>query len=140
MPRDGSNTFSAPAGTLATPNTPISSTAYNAFVNDLVADANAARPIVAGGTGAATASDARFNLGAAPVPASSAGVGQFRPLVAGTGEALALPAGGSWCFFYVIYNTSGAVIGSDAGRSSGGTVLNAGASTTAFAGFCWRIA
>lgn len=69
MPRDGSNIFSPPAGTTATPGTPIESAKYNAFVNDLTADANAARPIVAGGTGATTAAAARTALG---VQASSA--------------------------------------------------------------------
>lgn len=63
MPRDGSNVFSAPAGTLATSGTPIESAKYNAFVNDVVADLNLARPIVAGGTGATTAGGARTALG-----------------------------------------------------------------------------
>lgn len=51
MPRDGSGVMSAPAGTTATPNTTILSAAYNAFVADLIADLNAARPVTAGGTG-----------------------------------------------------------------------------------------
>lgn len=55
MPRDGSGVFSAPAGTTASPNTTIESAKYNALVADLVADANAARPITAGGTAATTA-------------------------------------------------------------------------------------
>ena len=57
MSRDGSNIYSAPAGTLAVSGTPIESAKYNAFVNDLVADANLARPVVAGGTGVTTAGD-----------------------------------------------------------------------------------
>jgi hypothetical protein len=55
VPRNGSNVYSAPAGTLATTLTTIKSPEYNAFVNDLVTDANTARPVVAGGTGATTA-------------------------------------------------------------------------------------
>ncbi|HOZ33763.1 MAG TPA: hypothetical protein PLM52_12865 [Tabrizicola sp.] len=55
MSRDGSNIYSAPAGTLAVSGTTIESAKYNAFVNDLVADANLPRPIVAGGTGVSTA-------------------------------------------------------------------------------------
>ena len=55
MARDGSNIYSAPAGTLAVSGTTIESAKYNAFVNDLVADANLPRPIVAGGTGVSTA-------------------------------------------------------------------------------------
>lgn len=63
MARDGFGVYSAPAGTTATAGTPIESAKYNAFVNDLVADANTARPIVAGGTGATTAGAARTALG-----------------------------------------------------------------------------
>lgn len=55
MPRDGSGVYSAPAGTTASPNTTIESSKYNALVSDLVTDANAARPITAGGTGETTA-------------------------------------------------------------------------------------
>lgn len=63
MARNGAGVYSAPAGTLATTQTAIESARYNAFVNDLVTDANAARPIVAGGTGATTAEGALSNLG-----------------------------------------------------------------------------
>ena len=62
MPRNGSGVFSAPAGTTATPNTPIESAKYNAFVADLTNDLNLARPIVAGGTGATTKSGAQQAL------------------------------------------------------------------------------
>lgn len=65
MARDGSGVYSAPAGTTATSGTTIESAKYNAFVADLVTDANEARPIVAGGTGATTAANARTNLGLA---------------------------------------------------------------------------
>jgi hypothetical protein len=46
------------------PNTTIQSVPYNALIDDLTADANAARPITAGGTGATSASAARAALGA----------------------------------------------------------------------------
>lgn len=69
MPRDGSGTFTAPAGTTATSGTTIESAKYNALVNDLVTDANTARPIVAGGTGATTAGAALTALGAQPADA-----------------------------------------------------------------------
>ena len=65
MSRDGSGIYSAPAGTTATAGTTIESAKYNAFVSDLVTDANTARPIVAGGTAATTASGARTSLGLA---------------------------------------------------------------------------
>lgn len=62
MPRNGSGVYSAPAGTLGTPNTVIESARYNAFVADLVSDANAARPITAGGMGGITAVAGADNL------------------------------------------------------------------------------
>lgn len=62
MPRDGSGVYSAPAGSLATPNTPIESARHNALVNDLVQDANTARPVSAGGTGAGSAQGAIDSL------------------------------------------------------------------------------
>lgn len=66
MPRNGSGVFSVPAGTTATPNTPIESAKYNAFVADLTNDLNLARPIVAGGTGATTKSGAQQALDLEP--------------------------------------------------------------------------
>jgi len=63
MPRSGGGVYSAPVGTTAVTLTPIESAPYNTLIADLVADANAARPISAGGTGAANAADARTNLG-----------------------------------------------------------------------------
>lgn len=64
MPRNGSGVYSLPANTRGgPPNTPISSTKYNTLVDDLASDNNAARPVVAGGTGGATVEDARDNLG-----------------------------------------------------------------------------
>jgi len=61
MPRAG-GVYSAPPGTAGTPNTTIESAKYNALVADLVADANAARPITAGGTGSGTAAGGNDNL------------------------------------------------------------------------------
>jgi hypothetical protein len=54
--------YSPPAGTLATTLTPIESAKYNAFVNDLTTDANAARPISAGGTGGTSVATAQTAL------------------------------------------------------------------------------
>ncbi|MDK1493365.1 phage tail protein [Sinorhizobium sp. 7-81] len=62
MPRTG-GVYAPPAGTKGVSNTTIQSVPYNAFVDDLTADANAARPITAGGTGATSASAARAALG-----------------------------------------------------------------------------
>jgi hypothetical protein len=62
MPRSGGGVYSAPVGTTAVTLTPIESAPYNTLIADLVADANAARPISAGGTGGVTAAAARTNL------------------------------------------------------------------------------
>lgn len=64
MPRTG-GVYSPPAGTKGVPNTTIQSVPYNTLIDDLTADANAARPITAGGTGATSASAARTALGVA---------------------------------------------------------------------------
>lgn len=63
MPRNGSGVFSKVAGSTAVPQTTIESAVFNAVIDDLVADANAARPVVAGGTGSTTAAGARTALG-----------------------------------------------------------------------------
>ncbi|WP_234822776.1 hypothetical protein [Ensifer adhaerens] len=62
MPRTG-GVYSPPAGTKGVPNTTIQSVPYNTLIEDLTADANAPRPVTAGGTGATSASAARTALG-----------------------------------------------------------------------------
>ncbi|MEL6758504.1 MAG: tail fiber domain-containing protein [Pseudomonadota bacterium] len=64
MARDGSGTYSFPAGTDAVSGETISSTKYNTRMDDLEADANVDRPVAAGGTGASTPAGARQNLDA----------------------------------------------------------------------------
>ncbi len=63
MPRSGGGIYSLPAGsTVANGDTAVADD-LNVPLADLEADANTVRPVVAGGTGAATAADARTNLG-----------------------------------------------------------------------------
>jgi hypothetical protein len=62
MSRNGSGVYSLPAGYLATTGQTIEATQHNDPLEDLQTDMNTARPIVAGGTGATTASAARDNL------------------------------------------------------------------------------
>lgn len=69
MPRNGSGVYSKPAGTTAVANAVIESVDYNATIDDIVADLNAARPITAGGTGATSAAGARTNLGISKIAA-----------------------------------------------------------------------
>lgn len=62
MPRNpGTGVYEQPAPDVITTTT-IESTVYNGFVNDVETDLNAPRPIVAGGTGANNATQARDNL------------------------------------------------------------------------------
>jgi hypothetical protein len=70
MSRNGSGVYSLPAGSAAVDNTIIDPVVFNTLISDLESDANTARPIVAGGTGATTAAAARTNLGATAVGAS----------------------------------------------------------------------
>ena len=63
MPRDGSGIYTLPPGTKGVPDTTIESSKYNAFADDVASDANAVRPIIAGGTGASSAAAARAALG-----------------------------------------------------------------------------
>ena len=65
MPRDGSEVYAPPPGTLADPDTLIESAKHNAWVQDIVQDLNTPRPVTAGGTGGATAAAARAALGLA---------------------------------------------------------------------------
>lgn len=72
--------YTVPPGTEATTLTAIDSSDYNAFVDDIEAAQNAVRPIVAGGTGGSSASDARTALGAASTNSgdSNFGASPFR--------------------------------------------------------------
>jgi hypothetical protein len=69
MPRSGGGIYSKGSPSVVS-GTTIQSAAYNTTIDDLVTDANAARPVSAGGTGAANAADARTNLGATVVGAA----------------------------------------------------------------------
>lgn len=63
MSRNGSGVYSLPAGSTVTNGDTSDATDINTPLQDLETDANTARPIVAGGTGATSASAARTNLG-----------------------------------------------------------------------------
>ena len=62
MPRDGSDIYHIPPGTLGIPDTTIESNKYNAFVLDIQQEANTPRPIVAGGTGSSNPDAALASL------------------------------------------------------------------------------
>ncbi len=74
MPRDGSGVFSLTQPARADGNTILASE-YNSDRSEYIADANAARPVVAGGTGATGASAARTNLAVAGLADNNAFTG-----------------------------------------------------------------
>lgn len=63
MSRNGAGVYSLPAGSTVANGDVSDSSDLNTPLQDLEADANTPRPVVAGGTGASTAADARANLG-----------------------------------------------------------------------------
>ena len=63
MARNGSGVYSLPAGSTVTDGQTATASQHNTPLQDLETDMNTARPVVAGGTGASTASAARTNLG-----------------------------------------------------------------------------
>ncbi len=63
MARNSSGVYSLPANTEAVAGETIESGKFNTLASDLEAEANFARPVSAGGTGANNAADARANLG-----------------------------------------------------------------------------
>jgi len=63
MPRSLGGIYSLPAGSTVTNGDTSDQTDINTPLADLESDLNTARPVVAGGTGASTAADARTNLG-----------------------------------------------------------------------------
>jgi hypothetical protein len=62
MSRDGTGTYNLPFPPVVS-GTPISSTVYNGFTNDIAQDLNTARPILYGGTGASSADGALAAMG-----------------------------------------------------------------------------
>jgi hypothetical protein len=63
MPLNGSGTASKPASTTAIAGATIESARFNSVIDDIYQIFNTARPVAYGGTGGATASEARTNLG-----------------------------------------------------------------------------
>jgi len=97
MARNGSGVYSLPAGSTIANGETSDQTDINTPLSDLEADANAARPIVAGGTGATSASGARTNLGLGTAATKDTGTGSGEvPVLDGDGllDRALLPGAG----------------------------------------------
>jgi hypothetical protein len=94
MPRNGAGVYSK-ATAARSPNTTITSSDYNADMDDLVSDLNEPRPVSAGGTGATSEAGARESLDVAQKQASPSDSTAGRGLVVGSfglgGNAMTLP-------------------------------------------------
>jgi len=108
LPRNGSGTFSLPAGYTATTGQTITAAQHNDPLEDIAGDLNTARPVVAGGTGATTASGARTNLGA---QAQADVLDDLATLGAATADGEFLVATGAGAFAYETGATARASLG-----------------------------
>ncbi len=142
MSRNGSGVYSLPAGSAAVDGAIIDPVVFNTLISDLESDANTARPVVAGGTGATTAAAARTALGAPPLPQTAAGAGQWIHIYVPDNTAMVLPAGGTWAWHSLAYNAPSGTFasgGSSGVNAGGATILGAQAGRQGVA-FAWRVA
>jgi hypothetical protein len=84
MPRSGAGQYSLPPGLAAVANETITSAQFNGNLADLETDANTARPVATGGTGATTAATAISNLGGATAVVNSSDTTVGRGLIVGS--------------------------------------------------------
>ena len=142
MPRSGGGIYSKGSPS-AVSGTTIQSAAYNTTIDDLVTDANAARPISAGGTGAANAADARTNLGISATntsftPAGNIAASNVQAALAELDTEKAALAGAT--FTGGISGTTGTFSGvvSGADASAGGHLLNRTTADARYYGSLYR--
>jgi hypothetical protein len=108
MPRTGGGVYTKPFPDV-TSGTTIASAVHNGIVADVETDLNAARPIIAGGTGAVTAAAARVNLqverAMQTVTNFDAHVWEMGSFYAATGATVGPPSGGTTTenFFGIAY-------------------------------------
>lgn len=88
LARNASDVYSLPAGSTVTDGTIILASQHNTPLNDIAADLNLARPIVAGGTAGTTIAEALTNLKLSTAPR--------RVTAGGTADAITLTTGASF--------------------------------------------
>ena len=111
-------------------------------VTATAAEINAIDGVTATGTALIRAADAaagRTAINAVVPPTASAGLGQWTSITSAVGAALVLPAGGTWSYFALLFN-SGVVSNFGVGVAAGGTSVGAAVAGQNWGGFVWRIA
>lgn len=111
----------------------------NSNGSDIFTSATAIGRLLALATDAAAA---RAAIGAPSAPmGSAAGVGQVIGVSPGSGSGIVLPAGGTWLYHVIAFNSSGTASGgSNAGVAAGGSTPVTGVAGILWIGFIWRIA
>lgn len=130
MPYAG-DTYSLPAGTAAVSNATANSTHVNSRFTDLEAAQNAARPVVAGGTGATTASAARTALGlviGTNVQAYDAGLASIAGLTTAADRGIYTTASDTYAVFTL--TSAGRALLDDANAAAQRTTLGLGGLAT----------
>lgn len=126
MARNGSGVYSLPPGSVITNGDTSDQTDLNTPLADLAADANIARPIVAGGTGATSAAAARTNLGLGTA-ATTASTAYATAAQGETADAaIPAPAGLTQGDLFTV-DASGDVVRVPLGAAGQALVVNSGA-------------
>ena len=113
MPRSGPGVYSKPSGTTPTNGDDIEAPAYNLLMDDIVTDLNTPRPIIAGGTGASSASAALASLGG--VPSYSSRVSAISTTIPAPVIAISVLHAGLWCDY--VYDAAGTALTTAGGRN-----------------------
>tara|TARA_R110000851_G_scaffold303039_1_gene460542 strand:- start:548 stop:1207 length:660 start_codon:yes stop_codon:yes gene_type:complete len=97
-----------------------------------------AAPTAAAGTNTDQIATTQFTkTHAQPKATSGSGAGQFTALAAATGDALSVPAGGTWQYFIMrIFNSE--LVAVDSGVVAGGTVIQAATANVTPYAWAWR--
>ncbi len=132
MSRNGSGVYSLPAGSTVSNGDTSDASDVNVPLADLETDMNTPRPVVAGGTGASTAADARTNLGLAigtNVQAYDAGLTSIAGLTTAADRMIYTTA--SDVYAVATLTAAGRAILDDADAAAQRTTLGLGALATA---------